>query len=218
MSAQKMLDGYDVIRTRGDLEQHMTLHTEAPGWVLLSPTLLPGVYLVEHGRLIQEGIGELCRAEEVMLEALGAGDAENLVRGLFLVAPLLSGLYTKTLADVAEATERRVRAEEARARAGRVDGTIDRLGRVKVAVREVVRRGGGCKPYAIDLDDVDAAPTPAGNAGPDRNVSIGGSPKESPDETLEAPEESLIETLEAPEEPESGDGSDDSGGGGEKGS
>ena len=66
-------------RSHADLEDHPTHRRHEPAWLLLSPTLLPGVYLVEHGRRAATVLGPLCRAIEVQLDALGEGDAEGMV-------------------------------------------------------------------------------------------------------------------------------------------
>ena len=140
------LDDFDVIRSTADLERHMTGRGHTPAWVLLSPSMLPGAYLIEQARGANVPVGELARAIEGVLQAMGSGDAAGMVRGWIKLATSMEGLYGRALRDAAEEAARAAVAEERR-RARRAS--------IRVAVK---RAGPGENvAYEVDLENAAAA-------------------------------------------------------------
>lgn len=91
--------GLPILTSAQALEEHLEGTTPTAAWICLSPSLLPGVFLLERARQRPDALGELCVALELMLKAMHHGDATQLLHGYLQLAPQLPGLYAQALAQ-----------------------------------------------------------------------------------------------------------------------
>lgn len=92
-----MFEGLPILTSAQALEAHLENPSPTAAWICLSPSLLPGVFLLERARHRPDALGELCVALELMLQAMRDGDAAQLLYGYLQLAPQLPGLYAQAL-------------------------------------------------------------------------------------------------------------------------